>query len=181
MAHDSKDGEEKANEDASNKPPYNIFRDTPIRFFGYANEVGESFRYQFPKLVRPSYIVAFGYCGMDAIQSGCNEWESTKYRNSSSINKSGSTWNNESKEVRTAKAVFDTLIWQSFASVLIPGATINLVVKASRYTVNRTTFLPHMMIKWMPTVAGLASIPFIVNPIDTFVDLSMDNSVRKWL
>jgi len=25
---------------------YNVFRDTPLRFMGYANEIGESFRYQ---------------------------------------------------------------------------------------------------------------------------------------
>lgn len=25
---------------------YNIFRDSPLRYCGYANEIGESFRYQ---------------------------------------------------------------------------------------------------------------------------------------
>ena len=38
-----------------------IWRDTPLRLLGYANEVGESFRYVFPRLVVPSYAVAFGY------------------------------------------------------------------------------------------------------------------------
>ena len=33
---------------------------------GYANEVGESFRYQYPRLVLPSYAIAFGYCFADA-------------------------------------------------------------------------------------------------------------------
>ena len=28
------------------KEGYNIFRDSALRFMGYANEVGESFRYQ---------------------------------------------------------------------------------------------------------------------------------------
>ena len=27
-------------------PTYNVFRDSPLRYMGYANEVGESFRYQ---------------------------------------------------------------------------------------------------------------------------------------
>jgi len=28
------------------KKQYNVFRDSPIRWCGYANEIGESFRYQ---------------------------------------------------------------------------------------------------------------------------------------
>lgn len=28
------------------KKPYNVFRDSPLRYMGYANEIGESFRYQ---------------------------------------------------------------------------------------------------------------------------------------
>ena len=38
-----------------------IWRDTPVRLLGYANEVGESFRYIFPKMVTPSYGLAFAY------------------------------------------------------------------------------------------------------------------------
>ena len=38
-----------------------IWRDTPVRLLGYANEVGESFRYVFPRGVAPSYVLAFGY------------------------------------------------------------------------------------------------------------------------
>ena len=38
-----------------------IWRETPLRLLGYANEVGESFRYVFPIGVRPSYAIAFAY------------------------------------------------------------------------------------------------------------------------
>ena len=38
-----------------------IWRDTPVRLLGYANEVGESFRYVYPRGVAPSYVLAFGY------------------------------------------------------------------------------------------------------------------------
>ena len=48
-----------------NKKEVDIYRDTPVRFMGYANEVGESFRYQFPKFVLPSYGIAFAYCFAD--------------------------------------------------------------------------------------------------------------------
>ena len=36
-----------------------IWRDSPLRYMGYANEVGEAlFRHMYPKFVRPSYAVA---------------------------------------------------------------------------------------------------------------------------
>ena len=42
-----------------------IWRDTPVRLLGYANEVGESFRYVVPRGVVPSYMLAFGYVFAD--------------------------------------------------------------------------------------------------------------------
>ena len=39
-----------------------IWRDSPVRLLGYTNEIGESFRYIFPRLYRPSYILALAYC-----------------------------------------------------------------------------------------------------------------------
>uniref|UniRef100_A0A7S2MFK8 Mitochondrial fission process protein 1 n=1 Tax=Helicotheca tamesis TaxID=374047 RepID=A0A7S2MFK8_9STRA len=151
---------------------YNIFRDSPLRYMGYANEIGESFRYQFPKFVVPSYILAFGYCGMDALSAGYRVWKQPpkSFNNGTSLS--------SSKEAQIAIATFDTLLWQSLASVMIPGATINLLVKASRLTVSRTIILPTMLSKWAPTGVGLGSIPFIVHPIDTAVDYALDNSVR---
>jgi fission process protein 1 len=40
---------------------YNVFRHSPLRYLGYANEVGEAFRYQLPKCVVPLYIISIGY------------------------------------------------------------------------------------------------------------------------
>ena len=49
------------------KKVVDLYRDTPVRYLGYANEVGESFRYQYPKFVVPSYGIAFMYCFADTI------------------------------------------------------------------------------------------------------------------
>ncbi len=69
-----------------------------------------------------------------------------------------------------------------FASVLIPGATINLIVRSSRFAMAQTAIgIPSAAKKWVPTFCGLGSIPFIVHPIDNFVDYVMDNSIRKWI
>ena len=77
-------------------------------------------------------------------------------------------------------ATVDTLIWQSLASVLLPGATINAIVKTSRYAlVNQP--VPTMVAAWLPTAIGLGSIPLIIHPIDTGVDYFMENTFRKMM
>lgn len=68
----------------------------------------------------------------------------------------------------------------AFASVLIPGGTINLIVRATRFGAMRSSAIPATVKKWGPTVSGLISIPFIVHPIDNFVDLAMDKTTRSW-
>jgi hypothetical protein len=57
--------------------PYNVFRHSFLRYAGYANEVGESFRYQYPRFVGPSYFIAFGYCCADAATTGYSAYYST--------------------------------------------------------------------------------------------------------
>ena len=152
---------------------YNIFRHSLVRYLGYANEVGESFRYQFPKFVAPSYAISFGYCFADAASTGYDAW--TK-------NKSDPTTESSSYIVQEAAyATFDTLLWQSLASVMVPGAAINMVVKASRFAMRRSPLaLPVIVKEWLPTATGLSSIPLIIHPIDRSVDILLDNTTRKW-
>jgi fission process protein 1 len=142
----------------------NIFRDSLLRYAGYANEVGESFRYQVPRFVVPSYAIAFGYVICDAGSSGWSTYQRT---------------DDVHRAHDTLRATVDTLLWQSLASVMIPGATINLIVRASRLAVQRAA-LPVLAAQWTPTVVGLSSIPFIVQPIDLSVDYMLDNSTRGW-
>lgn len=154
---------------------YNIFRDSPLRYMGYCNEIGESFRYQFPRFVVPSYILSFGYVGADALTTGYREYCS---EDASKDNKETKI----SREYRAGIATFDTLLWQSLASVMIPGLAINVIVKASRFAVARSPLtLPALASKWLPTAAGIGSIPLIIHPIDSFVDFTLDNSTRVWL
>ena len=70
--------------------------------------------------------------------------------------------------------------FQAFASVLIPGGTINLIVRASRLAVTKTA-LSQTLKKWIPTGVGISSITLIIHPIDTFVDVALDNTTRKWM
>jgi fission process protein 1 len=160
---------------------------------GYANEVGESFRYQFPHLVRPSYVLAFGYCFADAASSGWHVWNDKSYSTSTSTTKNNNS-NNNVRMYQTALATADTLLWQSLASVMIPGATINVIVKATRMALvagpssplmmmaaaTVSTAAPSLIAKWLPTSLGLASIPLIIHPIDAAVDYALDNTTRRW-
>ena len=155
-------------EESGKDDEYDVFRHSPLRYLGYANEVGESFRYQFPKLVVPSYAVAFCYCFADAATSGHQAYNDATNNNSLT------------PKLDSVVSTFDCLIWQTLASVMIPGATINAIVRASRFAVARSpAAVPAVAATWTPTAVGLGSIPLIIRPIDYGVDLLMDNTCRK--
>ena len=128
---------------------------------GYANELGESFRYVTPWLVKPSYAVAFGYVFADTYDKAKKQYVQDGMRMSNRL------------YLKSA----DCLIWQTLASVLVPGWVIHKIVKYTRVASlkikNQTGF-----VKLIPTFMGLASIPFIIHPIDNSIDYLMDNSFR---
>jgi fission process protein 1 len=143
-----------------------IWRKTWVRYLGYANEVGEAFGPIYPKYVRPSYFVAFGYVGCDTVDK---TW---KAYNSKSC---------DSKQVVTT--AFDTLLWQTLASVLIPGQVIRLIASTTQSLCSMpklVTFLHPKVLRYTPTCIGLGAIPFIIHPIDQSVDYLFDNYIRKF-
>uniref|UniRef100_A0A1I7TJB5 Mitochondrial fission process protein 1 n=1 Tax=Caenorhabditis tropicalis TaxID=1561998 RepID=A0A1I7TJB5_9PELO len=144
-----------------------IFRDTPVRFLGYANEVGEAFRSLVkPVVVKFSYVVAFGYVAADSVDKGLKESK-----------KSHASEAEKTKKVAIASV--DTVLWQTFASVLIPGFTINRFCYFTNILLQKSTKLPTTLRKWTVTCLGLATIPFIVHPIDSFVEEAMNKTARK--
>ena len=53
-----------------------LYRDTPVRYLGYANECGEAFRPLVPEIaVLATYGIAIAYVTADAISKGikCNK------------------------------------------------------------------------------------------------------------
>ena len=113
----------------------------------------------------------------------------------------------DSDSGKVALAAFDTLVWQAFASVIVPGSLSNQIVdnvlsteyrqpvkvklyNISGFLINRicagslvglARALPSVAEntrKWATTGLGLGVIPFIVHPIDSFVHLVMDNTTR---
>ncbi|CAO1435517.1 unnamed protein product [Diamesa tonsa] len=137
-----------------------IFRDTYLRYLGYSNELGESFRPLVKRsFVNFTYVVAIGYVFADA------------------ADKTMKTYN---KPIGggTKKAIITCLYM--LASVIIPGFTINRICwsvgKALKYSKMRNPAF-----KWAPTIIGLLSIPLIISPIDHGVDIFMNESYRKYI
>ncbi|XP_076236687.1 mitochondrial fission process protein 1 [Calliopsis andreniformis] len=148
------------------KGEVDLYRDTPVRYLGYANEVGEAFRPIVPRsVVWFSYVVASGYVLADTIDRGLKVYR----RDPTS-----------GKIKNTMFSMTDTLLWQSFASVIIPGFTINRICAAVQFVQNRTNNVA-LKNKWISTIVGLISIPFIIHPIDNAVEDVMNVTYRKWV
>ncbi|GIX86705.1 mitochondrial fission process protein 1 [Caerostris darwini] len=155
-------------ESMETKPEVDIYRDTPVRLLGYANEVGESFRaLVHVNAVRASYVVAFSYVLADTADK---------------VKKRDKLLDKEdtARNAKLITSAFDTLVWQTLASVAIPGFTINRLCAASLYLLKKHSKLPSTTRKWTTVAIGLGSIPFIVKPIDHLVDTLMNNTFRKW-
>ena len=154
----------------NNNKEVDIYRDTPLRLMGYANEVGEAFRALVTVgWVRLSYGVASAYVLADTNDKAGRMSKSLSGEDSERTKK-------------VATAAFDTLIWQAFASVIIPGFTINRICAGSLVALAKT--VPNVALstrKWITTGIGLGVIPLIVHPIDSFVHLTMDNTTRIWI
>jgi fission process protein 1 len=163
---------------SKNKNPeseVDLFRDTPLRYMGYANEVGESFRSLVSvSVVRASYVVAFGYVFADCVDKSIKTF---KLEEAKPIEQKI-----ESSTVKTAKVATDCLLWQTFASVLVPGFTINRLCKLSSILMSKSA-IPFLIKsnKFLTTAIGLCSIPLIIHPIDHICHLAMDRTVRPML
>uniref|UniRef100_A0A914Y6R7 Mitochondrial fission process protein 1 n=1 Tax=Panagrolaimus superbus TaxID=310955 RepID=A0A914Y6R7_9BILA len=113
-----------------------------------------------------NYVVSIGYVCADALD---------KSRKAYKLPYLSAT--DRRQEVSTT--AFDALLWQGLASVAIPGFTINRVCALSNAILRRTTFGTPMT-KAITTIVGLSTIPFIVHPIDAFVEHAMEKTIRPY-
>lgn len=144
-----------------------LFRETPVRYLGYSNELGEAFRPLISKaLVNFSYVVATGYVLADT------------YSKASRVYNLPVALGGGAKKA-TIKAG-DVLLWQMLASVIIPGFTINRICWGTGRLLKMAKAAKTLQ-KTAPTAVGLASIPLIIHPIDKLMDYVMDNSYRKYI
>ena len=128
-----------------------------VRPLAYSSEVGEAYRSKIPILVKPLYILSFGYVMFDTYTQVIPMKIEPKQ-----------------KIVKT----FDTLIWHGFASLLIPGIVVHSVVKYSDKFIKHT--IPNFKhVSKFPPLIGLGSIFAIVHYVDTFTDTLLNYTSRK--
>lgn len=109
-----------------------------------------------------SYALAIGYVFADTYDKSMKEYT-------------------KSENIKKAFLVAgDVVAWQMLASVVIPGFTINRICWAVGKGI-KAAKVKHKLFKWLPTIVGLSSIPFIIHPIDSGVDKLMDETYRKYL
>ncbi|CAM9585453.1 unnamed protein product [Pylaiella littoralis] len=159
-------GAEGEEEEGAEQREVDIFRDTALRYMGYANEVGEAFRPLIPAFaVVASYGVAIAYVSADAVAKGfkCSKESDSK--------------------ACALPASFDVLTFQMLASVVFPGFTINRWVAFVEYIVQASDLESQFpgVAGWLPTAAGLGLIPFIVAPLDNLVEEVLDRTLRPFL
>lgn len=186
-------------------------RDTPVRYCGYANELGEAFAAWLPPGGVPlSYAVAIGYVLADTL-------DKTKlaYREAGrQLGQTAGTTKPGLQRLAAGAVAVDTLLWQLAASVALPGFTIHMVVHfatealqagsdevlkayealhapgatAAPWALSDAVDVLHgvitdpatgpLLLKTVPTLTGLAAIPLIVHPIDAFVHLLLNRTLR---
>ena len=118
-----------------------------------------------------TYGVSSLYVLGDAIHKGTQAFERSKASSRSDL----------STAVHVGNAVVDTALWQSAASVVIPGIVINRIVYFTTIAVKRLPSKGGVFGKWAGTAAGLCAIPLIIHPIDSGVDYVMDGTYRPFV
>ena len=163
---------EKDNEGKKGDESYDIYRDSPLRYMGYANECGEAFAAWLPPFGVPAtYGVAAVYVLADTFDKAIKA--------------------NKEKGMKEGVIVgLDTVTWQMLASVFWPGSFIRVMVNATNLLVSKLPADLSLDVggldaetteKALPTTINLMSIPFVVKPIDTTIDWAMGESVTKVL
>lgn len=70
----------------------------------------------------------------------------------------------------------DTALWQFLASVTTPAFVVNRVVAIASMFARKSPSA--FVVRWIPTLAGLAVIPALPLIIDPLVDAVMDRTTR---
>ena len=141
------------------------YRDTSLRYMGYANEVGEAFTAFIPEWGVPaSYCVAASYVMFDTIDKGQKAYE---------------TADEENKIQDALKVSTETMVWQMLASVFWPGSIIRVIVNMSDHMLAQKLTGNDQYAHVLATLFGLMAIPMIIKPIDTTVDKVMETSISK--
>ena len=152
---------EEPSEEGAEDGAVDIYRDTLLRYLGYANEVGEAFRPLVPvEFVYISYVAAISYILADTFDKG-----------KKGVDAGG--------VVSGTLGGLDCFKWQMLASVIFPSFCINRLVFLLESLQEANSLPDLLMASWVPTAAGLIAIPLIILPLDTLAHFVMNQSFRR--
>lgn len=144
-----------------------IYRDSPLRYMGYVNEMGEAFRPLVPvEVVYFTYVLAIGYILADTIDKGTR----------------GAKLPGSKSGLRAIFGGVDTFLWQMQASVVFPSFVINRLVTlivALQAGYGPFELPEELRAGWIATVLGLASIPVLIVPLDVLAHWCLNGSFRQ--
>lgn len=141
------------------------YRETSLRYMGYANELGEAFTTYLPEWGLPaSYCIAASYVMFDTIDKGEKAYQGAE---------------EEDKIVDTLRISTETLTWQMLASVFWPGSIIRVIVNMAASIISSNNLDDNQVMHFLPTLIGISAIPMIVKPIDSTVDKIMEGSISR--
>jgi len=166
--------------------------------------ISEAFAAWLPPFGVPlSYAVAIGYVVVDTIDKGLKA-----YSNAGTELEGGAVARpdvdvKKLQLLLSLERATDTIVWQLLASVFVPGFTIHTVVQAAHAALlpleaarpvrdaaaalagsvgmASADALLAVADKSIPTVVGLAAIPFIVHPIDNAIHALLNVTLRPAL
>ena len=140
---------------------FDPYRDSSLRYMGYANEVGEALESFLPDWGLPaSYTVAISYVLFDTLDKGEKAFAAAP---------------KEEKIKEATITSIDTFTWQLLASVFWPGGVIRCVVNIIELLQEKMDYQQ----PYVPTIVGILMIPMIVRPIDEAVDSIMEKSISR--
>lgn len=144
----------------SHEEDSSFLRQSPWRYLGYLNEVGESFRPLIPsKVVLSTYIISGGYVFTDSLLIGLKSYNAEK-DNSVSYE----------RKKRFATSFAKCFIWQILATELIPGFLVYWIVRITKRNYLLQILKNRSLALWLPTFLGLSFIPIFPYTIDPLVD-----------
>lgn len=146
---------------------YDIYKDSYLRYLGYSNEIGEAFRKVTSRgFVAFTYLLEFGYFAGDTFHKGHKAYHDCK--------------DHENQIYHVIKHSGYTILWQFFATCLIPPLAIHLVVGRTHNYLTRRNFSANS-IRYIPLSLGLIMIPLFNIYIDPIVGDTLDNLFEKHL
>lgn len=142
---------------SSSEKPYNVLRDSPLRYLGFTNDVGEALRGVIPPwAVWSTYGVTGAYALGDVAQLAWRE------------HRRGAGW------PAVHRQLVDSAVFHGLATVAVTPLIIAGACRAIKAVVPNA--LPGWARRFGPSAVGIALIPLIVPPTDRYVE----HLIERW-